>query len=145
MRSTSSSCNCYQGLQFISDYNWCEPDGRRALIWGKTVRVIFLVLLSEHYFSPTKYFHLITGRQMDCSLTSPKIFRFQKIFKYTLTWQTEQLKHVGCQTRVAPAREADIQMSPPTIESPHWKIIHLKKIKIFFISVSHQFALSRSK
>ena len=36
-----------------------------------------------------------------------------------VTWHTEQAKQVGCQTLVCPAREADMQMSPPTIESPH--------------------------
>ena len=37
-----------------------------------------------------------------------------------LTWHTEQAKHVGCQTLAGPALEAEMQMSPPTMESPHW-------------------------
>ena len=36
-----------------------------------------------------------------------------------LTSHWEQLKQVGCHTRDTPAREAEMQMSPPTIESPH--------------------------
>ena len=79
--------------------------------------VISLQQLSHYSWFVVLFIDTVSTVKCEKSSVYKKDLNFENF-----TWHTEQVKHVGCQTRVGPAREAEIQMSPPTIGSPHWNI-----------------------